>query len=303
MNNPQPRSHTTPAIFQNQLRGIFFVLCSAVGFASMGAFVRLAGDVPALQKSFFRNFIAFFIAFIVLKKEHVRFEIHKGDLKWLLLRSTFGTVGIIANFYAVDHLVLSDANMLNKMSPFFSILFSFLFLKEKVKPFQILAVIGAFIGALFIIKPTFAGTDHLAYLIAIIGGAGAGFAYTMVRKLGLRGVKGPVIVLFFSAFSCLVVVPWVVTHYQPMEWWQLGSLLMAGVCASLGQFSITAAYRTAPAREISVYEYSQIIISAILGYVMFSQVPDVYSILGYLIICSMGVLMFLYNSREKEPSP
>ena len=72
----------------------------------------------------------------------------------MILRATFGTVGILCNFYAVDHLVLSDASMLNKMSPFFVIIFSFLLLKEKMSPAQALAVAGAFIGSLFVIKPT-----------------------------------------------------------------------------------------------------------------------------------------------------
>ena len=54
----------------------------------------------------------------------------KGNLKFLILRALFGTIGILGNFYAIDHLVLSDANMLNKMSPFFVILFSYLILKE-----------------------------------------------------------------------------------------------------------------------------------------------------------------------------
>ena len=65
----------------------------------------------------------------------------------MVLRATFGTMGILCNFYAVDHLVLSDASMLNKMSPFFVILFSFLLLKEKLKPAQAIAIFVAFIGS------------------------------------------------------------------------------------------------------------------------------------------------------------
>ena len=83
------------------------------------------------------------------------FKIEKGNLKYMILRATFGTVGILCNFYAVDHLVLSDASMLNKMSPFFVIIFFVLLLKEKMTPAQGLAVTGAFIGSLFVIKPTF----------------------------------------------------------------------------------------------------------------------------------------------------
>ncbi|WP_412183940.1 hypothetical protein [Anaerotignum faecicola] len=78
---------------------------------------------------------------------------------------------------------------------------------------------------------------------------------------------------------------------------QLGILLLAGLAAAGGQFTITAAYTYAPAREISVYDYSQIIFSAILGYFIFGQVSDVLSWIGYIIITSTAVAMFLRNNR------
>ena len=74
----------------------------------------------------------------------------------------------------------------------------------------------------------------------------------------------------------------------------------AGLAAAGGQFSITAAYKFAPAKEISVYDYSQIIFSALLGFIMFSQLPDIWSLLGYVIICGVGVAMFIYNNRRDE---
>lgn len=116
----------------------------------------------------------------------------------MILRATFGTVGILCNFYAVDHLVLSDASMLNKMSPFFVIIFSFLLLKEKMSPAQALAVAGAFIGSLFVIKPTFTNMALVPSLIGLCGGICAGIAYAMVRILGQRGQKGSSVVIFFS---------------------------------------------------------------------------------------------------------
>ena len=61
-----------------------------------------------------------------------------------------GTMGILGNFYAVDHLNIADASMLNKLSPFFAVIFSIFILKEKPKVFQVLGVIIAFTGSLFI---------------------------------------------------------------------------------------------------------------------------------------------------------
>lgn len=250
-----------------------------------------------MQKSFFRNFVAFFFALAFMRRKKIWFSGKSSNIMPLILRSVFGTVGILCNFYAVDHLVLADASMLNKMSPFFAIIFSCLILKEKVSPFQAMAVGGAFLGSLLIIKPTVTGMELFPAVLGFLGGMGAGAAYTMVRYLSERGEKGPFIVCFFSGFSCLVTLPFLIFSFYPMTIWQLAILLLAGLCAAGGQFTITAAYSYAPAREISVYDYSQIVFSAVLGYCVFGQIPDVLSWLGYLIICSMAVGMFFYHKK------
>ena len=170
-------------------------------------------------------------------------------------------------------------------------IFSALILKEKVKIPQALIVIGAFLGSLLIIKPTPAIFSEPASLIGLLGGLGAGVAYTYVRVLGQKGEKGPFIVFVFSSFSCIATLPFLILDYHPMSIMQIVCLLFAGLAASGGQFSITAAYFHAPAKEISVYDYSQIIFSALLGFIIFGQVPDIYSWIGYIIICTMAVVM------------
>lgn len=281
-------------------KGVACILMSAFCFAVMNVCVRMAGDLPSVQKSFFRNLIAAVFALILLLRERQWPKITRRQLPLLILRSVFGTVGILCNFYAVDHLVLSDASMLNKMSPFFAILCSWLVLKEKITPVQGAAVLAAFGGSLLIIRPTLSNMDLFPSLIGLLGGAGAGAAYTMVRKLGQTGINRTMIVLFFSAFSCLVTLPFLVFDYHPMSGTQLAALLGAGLAASGGQFSITAAYCYAPAREISVYDYSQVIFSAFLGFVLFQQIPDQLSIIGYLLICGSGIALFLYHRRQED---
>ena len=281
-------------------KGVACILTSAFCFAVMNVCVRMAGDLPSVQKSFFRNLIAAVFALILLLRERQWPKITRRQLPLLILRSVFGTVGILCNFYAVDQLVLSDASMLNKMSPFFAILCSWLVLKEKITPVQGAAVLAAFGGSLLIIRPTLSNMDLFPSLIGLLGGAGAGAAYTMVRKLGQTGINRTMIVLFFSAFSCLVTLPFLVFDYHPMSGTQLAALLGAGLAASGGQFSITAAYCYAPAREISVYDYAQVIFSAFLGFVLFQQIPDQLSIIGYLLICGSGIALFLYHRRQED---
>ena len=108
----------------NKYKGIFYIIISAFCFALMNASVKTAGDLPTFEKAFFRNFIAFFVALAMLIRDRREFHFQRKNLPLLTLRSLAGLTGIVCNFYAIDHLVLSDASILNKMSPFFVILFS-----------------------------------------------------------------------------------------------------------------------------------------------------------------------------------
>lgn len=281
----------------NRQKGILLLVLSAFCFALMGMFVRLAGDLPVMQKSFFRNAVAFVAAGVVLLRGGERPRLQKKAWGCLVLRAVFGTVGLLCNFYALDKLALADASILNKMSPFFAILCSYFLLKEKITPARAAIVLGAFLGSLFVVKPSLQNVDFLPACIGLLGGFGAGAAYTFVRKLGQLGVKGPFVVCTFSAFSCLVTLPFFVLDFQPMTAQQVLFLLLAGVSATGGQFTITGAYMFAPAREISVYDYVQVLFSSLLGYFVFGQLPDLWSLLGYCIIVLMAVGMFLYNRR------
>lgn len=285
-------------IMTKKQKAIIYIIVSAFCFALMNCFVRLSGDLPTVQKSFFRNFIAVIFAAIILITSKTGFHYNKKDLPLLIVRSACGTLGILGNFYAVSRLNISDASMLNKLSPFFAIVFSYLFLKERPKPIQAIGVLIAFIGSLFIIKPSMNFAETFPAIIGFMGGVGAGAAYTAVRALGSRGVKGPKIVFFFSAFSCIATLPFILVDYKPMTLKQVFILLCAGLAASGGQFAITAAYTNAPAREVSVFDYSQIIFAAVLGYWLFDQIPDIYSIIGYIIICGVSILLFLYNKNN-----
>ena len=283
---------------ENYVRGILLIILSAFCFACMNVCVRLSGDLPFVQKSFFRNFVAAVFAGIVIAKNHTSLKIDRECRIPLAMRCVFGTAGILCNFYAVDHLMVADASILNKLSPFFAILFSFLLLKENITHIQAACVALAFAGCLFIVKPGFQNAAFIPAMVGVCGGLGAGIAYTMVRKLGTQGLKGPVIVFYFSLFSCLCVIPWMALNFVPMSAGQIGTLLFAGLFAAGGQFSITAAYTYAPARKISIYDYSQIIFSTILGFLIFGEVPDVYSFVGYGLIIAASFFMFLYNQKR-----
>lgn len=279
-------------------KGVYCMIFSAFSFSLMNLCVKLAGNIPAIEKSFFRNLVAVLVAFIMLKRSGGGFHVEKKNLPVLVLRSVLGTIGIFANFYAISHLVLPDATMLNKLSPFCTLLFSFLFLGEELVPLQVISIIVAFVGSAFIIKPSFDLTATMPALIGAVGGICAGGAYTCVRCLGKRGERGPMIVFFFSVFSCLAAVPFIIADFQPITLTQFLILMGAGAGAAGGQFGITAAYKYAPAGEISIYDYSTVFFAAIWGFLAFGEVPDALSILGYGLIFGMSLLMFIYNGKR-----
>ena len=287
--------------------GVLFILGAALCFALMNLFVNLAGDLPVMQKVFFRNLIASVAVFFLLLFQKEKFRIHSKEcLLWLFLRSFVGFLGVILNFYAIDTIgSISDASILNKLSPFFAILFSVFLLKEKPRLYEIGFVALAFSGALFVIKPTFTAAS-LPALAGVLSGASAGFAYSCVRVLSVKGERGMMTVFFFSAFSTLVALPFFIAFYEPMTPFQLFALLMAGVSATGGQFFITAAYRFAPAKEIAVFDYSQVLFAAVLGFLFLDQLPDLFSLAGYGIIIGAAVGKQLLARRlvkRQSPSP
>lgn len=274
------------------LKGVFYIILAAFFYSLMSLFVRLSGNLPTFQKSFFRNLVATFVALALLIKSG-SLKMQKGSLPALLGRAIAGTVGILCNFYAIDHMNISDASILNKLAPFFAIIFSIFILKEKASVKEWLFVALAFVGALFVVKPSFDFSKSGPALLGVLGGLGAGLAYTLVRYLGKRGERTAFIVFFFSAFSCLSVLPMVIFQYEPMTCAQLGFLLLAGCAASGAQFSVTAAYSCAAAKDISVYDYSQVLFTALWGALFLSEYPDLYSVIGYAIIIGAAVLKYL----------
>lgn len=277
-------------------QGILYILCAGFFFALMTFFVRLSGDLPTMQKAFFRNGIAAIVISFVLIRSEEKFHILKTSYRDIFFRCLFGTTGLICNFYAIDKLAIADANILNKLSPFVALIMSYFILKEKANKIEIGSVVVAFFGAVFIIKPSFNLHFYYAF-IGMLGGIGAGLAYTFVRKLGKNGERGPIIIFCFSLCSSVVCLPYLIFNYQPMTLQQTLILILAGLCATGGQFCITAAYRKAPAKEISIYDYSQVLFAAALGFIFLGQLPDVYSVIGYVLIIGSAIFRWFYRSE------
>jgi len=308
--NGETEQNNQTKVAVNVPKGIAWVIFSSFGFACMSMCVRASGDINFMQKALFRNLIAFIIAGTSLVTAAVKDKsvlyVPRPAIKFLVLRCTLGCLGIFGNFYAIGYMNISDASMLNKMSPFFTILASFLILGEKPTWLSIVSLITAFTGSLFIIKPTFFLTDPaqcFPAIVGFIGGFGAGFAFACIRKMRTYNVNSKMIITVFSLFSCMLCIPNLILHFEPMTWQQVLWLIGAGVSAACGQFGITNAYFNAPSSKVSVYEYSNVVFAALLGFIAFGQIPDVYSVIGYVMIIGIAVVVFIVNSREDKKIP
>ncbi len=283
---------------KDQAKGIICILIAGVGFSLMTFFVRLAGELPTMEKAFFRNAFALIIAIITLFVKKEKFEIPENCRKDIFYRCFFGTTGLIGNFYAIDHLNLADSNMLNKLSPFFAILVSIPILKEKPSRTDIMATIAAFVGALFIIRPSGSNLQFVPALIGLYGGFGAGTAYVFVRRATGKGARTPVIVICFSLFSCLLTLPFLIVQYVSMSPMQWLIMCLAGLSAAIGQFAITTAYKYAPAKKLSVFDYMQVVFATVWGLIFLDEVPGIFSIIGYFIIIGVAFVRWEMGRRE-----
>ena len=279
----------------NILKGIFCIIIAGFGFALMSLFVKLSGDLPSMQKGFFRNIIAVFISSIPLIKHWKVINIPKNKTGWLVLisRSVFGTIGLVLNFYAISHISLADSSIIQKLSPFIIIILSYIFFKEEMTRFQFFSIIIAFIGIILIIKPSGNDIISMGALAALLGALCAGIAYTCVRDLGTHNISGEFIIFFFSSLSSLMLLPYLIFDYRSMSLYQLSMLLLAGISATIGQYGVTFAYKFAAAKNISVFDYSQVLFSGIFGYMFFGEFPDFQSLIGYIIVISVGIVLVL----------
>ena len=285
----------------NIKKGIFYIIISALGFSLMNFFVVKAGDLPTFQKALFRNGGAMIVSLFLFIKSGDTPDTKPSDLGILLMRAVFGSIGLFCNFYALDHLVLSDASILNKLAPFFTLILSALFLKEKTNWKQFLFVSLAFVGMLFVVRPEMHFSESMvASVVGVIGGFGAGTAYACVRALGKRGMPSSEIVFGFSLVSTIVAIPFVIIDHAPMSSLQIFYLSMASVSATIGQFGITLAYKEAPSKEISIFEYFTVVFSALWGILFLGQIPYWTSIIGYAIIFVSAYLLFLYNKKTSR---
>ena len=279
-------------MINNKQKGILLIIFSTFFFALMGVFVNLAGSIPFYQKTVFRNAVAMIAASVAILRSGTGVYVAKPCRFPLAVRVIVGIAAVYFNYYGIDHLPLASASSLNKTGPFFAILFAAVFLGDSISKRQALSIAVALAGCLLLIIPNL-GTVGFASFIALMSGVATGIVHNALRIIRKRGeVSSSVIVFWFCSISTTIAILTCIGRWTPMSAYQVAMMILAGSSSTIGQYAMTAAFRYAPPTEISIFDFTQIVFSAIMGLVIFGQVPPPLSILAYILLISASLIQF-----------
>ena len=282
------------------------MLISALAFALMAALVKEAGQlgIPLLQIIFVRALVSVVLSLIDIGRSRVH---PLGNRKALLFARGFsGFLALTGVFYALFHLSMAQATVLQYLHPVFTALLAFLFLAERPTIATLACIALSLLGLVCMVVPYWTASDTttapLWPVIAGLGGAfGSGVAYTLVRKLVITEHPS-VIVLYFP----MICVPGALLlggadFIWPTAagWWVL---LGVGCFTQLGQLALTKAMQLDAASRVTSLSYVQIILAAILGWLAFGEIPTRATLLGGGLILLVAIVSAWMQPRSVRAS-
>lgn len=260
----------------------------------MATTVKSVNQFPLIQKVFFRNFVGVIIlSFFVIKDKSI---LKVNNKKLMFGRCAFGLTGVFMYYMSLGLLDLSEAVVINKLSPFFVIILGGIVLKEKIKPSQFVAVFIALSGIVILLRPQMS-IDIMPSIIGLIGALAAAGAYTIIRELRHTD-QATTIVYYFCLSSTIVTFPFMITNFMMPSLLELFQLCLIGIFALIAQLFMTNAYRFAPASQLSIYTYMNIIFSAFWGVLFWSETLSSTFIIGAGLIILAGFINF-YSANKK----
>ncbi|WP_022818846.1 DMT family transporter [Fusobacterium russii] len=281
----------------NKTKGILWMFVSVMGFTAMSVIIKYIPNIPIYEKLFLRNLINCLMSFIFILKYKKTFLVERPYIPFVFGRSLFGSLGMAANFYAIEHLTIADANMINKLSPVFVTICACYFLKERIDKKQVIGIIFMLIAVVFVVKPGNSFT-LIPSLVGLFGALTAGFSYTIIRYLNEK-VEPEIIIFYFSLTTVIGTLPFMLLNFVKPSPIELLFLIGIGVSATFGQFGLTYAYKLVPASEVSIYNYTIIITGMISGYLVFGEIPDIYSLIGGTIIIVTAIYLYIHNKKKE----
>ena len=274
---------------------------AATFFSLMTVFVKLIGPrMPAAEVVFFRSVISVVLTMAML---HHRRISPWGNRKGLLLARGFsGFLALLCFFYAIARLPLADVTVIHFTHPVFVALLAAFFLGERVGLRQTLSFVISITGVLVITRPSFLTGSAAEMLppavvgVALGGAILASVAYVLVRKLR-ETEDALVVVLYFPLISIPAAVPvmWPNAVWPtPREWLLLGGV---GITTQIAQVYLTRGLMAERAARATSVSYLQIVLAAAWGFAIFGEVPDLWVVVGALLVCG-GILLVSTDRRS-----
>jgi drug/metabolite transporter (DMT)-like permease len=280
-------------------RGALLMVTSGMLFAAMSAMIKLVStQLPNEMVVFFRAAIGLLALapWLVPRGRHGLKTRHPGAH---LLRGLAGLAAMYCYFYAIVHMPLAEATLLNYSTPLFVPFLAWLALGEGIARRLWTAIAVGFFGILLILKPGMGLFTPVA-LVGMASGVFAALAMVSIRRL-TRSEPALRIVFYFSLVCTL-------GSAVPLLWsWQTPApglwvvLIAIGALASIAQFLLTRAYAHAPAAEVGPFTYSTVVFAALVGWFFWGEMPDALSFLGAVLVCVAGVLTIRYGGRRTAP--
>ncbi|MGJ8620106.1 MAG: DMT family transporter [Methylophilaceae bacterium] len=251
--------------------GSLWMLVAALGFAIMGALVKVGSSkFSSAELVFYRSLFGFIIILITICIK--RLPVKTQYVNKQLSRALLGFTALLMFFYAIAHLPLATAITLNYTSPLFLAAFMPFMLHEQPKKILYLALMLSFVGVVLLLKPSFASKDLIAGLMGLCSGVGAGLAYLHVKQLGNLHEPDWRTVFYFTFISTIGAGIWMLfDKITPIEWQDLSVLIGLGVSATIAQLALTRAYRTGKTLSVASLSYATVVISSFFGMLFWGE--------------------------------
>ncbi|SHJ00073.1 DMT family transporter [Wenxinia saemankumensis] len=288
----------------NPLRGIALKILSVCIFVAMASLIKAASDhVPPGQAVFFRSAFAIpvIVVWLALRGE-LSVGLRTTNPMGHLWRGLVGTVAMGLTFAGLGLLPLPEVTAIGYAAPLLVVVFAAMFLGEEVRLFRLSAVGLGLVGVLIVLSPRFSvGAEpdegQLLGAVVVLGGAVfAALAQVFVRRL-VSTESTAAIVFYFSVTATglsLITLVWGWVLPGPGE---AAMLVLAGIAGGVGQILLTSSYRHADASLVAPFEYTSMLLSILVGYLVFSEVPTGTMLVGAGIVVAAGVLIIL---RERH---
>lgn len=271
---------------QHLIRAAYCAILASLMFASMSAGVRYASTyLPNEMNVFLRNiFGLLFLMPWILSKGIAHMKTRR--LASHLLRSLSGLSAMYCFFYAIAHLDLAEAVLLNYSSPFFIALIALVWLRERPSGKLVFAIFLGFIGICFILRPL-GNVPNPAAFVGVLSAFFAALAMVTIRDLS-RTEPTIRIVFYFTTVSTLVSALPLIWAWQTPPLTALMVMALAGLCACFGQLLLTYSYSQAPAAQIGPFTYMSVIFAAMYGWIFWREILDIYTLIGASLVIIAG---------------